>query len=310
MEEYNGEKDMEKFMSFCKQNAKYKFKPMSDERIKVICDAYPDKKIPKQFISFLKNAGDFFELWNGSDYILVDDKGCFMDIRANVKNDIVLDALFKNYGFSYDDCLFFFSHQGKSYCFFQLSDSDASTVYILDADVEPQQVLKTTFIDFLIDTYNSYVSVHEKLENPWRKCRADMAQCIIQDVMNKFNSIISIPYAFDKYRITYTSNKNLNFMSYLNPILKKCISTINAIYICSQGTMYLYFPNKNFDCNNSIKFNLYDDSNFIIDREYKWGWFTIKDKVYVFGDKFKALIEENIDKFNLSTFDKDSINFK
>lgn len=298
MNKYAGEKNIKSFFEFLSTDTNLKCKPMSDGKIEIIKNTFPDKKIPQSYIYFLKVAGDYFELWNGSDYILVNNEGHFIDLSSYVKKDNALNLLFKKYGFSYDNCMFFWSHQGNTYSFFRLNDKDKPTVYILDANIEQEKLVETTFAGFLIDTYNSYVSAHEMLDNPWRKCRINMAERIIQDVMNKFyekdNITVSIPYAFDKYMINPMNNSSFDFMISLNPILEECITNINSVYVYSHGIVYLYFPKKNSACNNTINFDLYYDNNFIMDREYTWGWIVKGKHVFVFGDKFRTLVRQNI----------------
>ncbi len=311
MEEYNGEKDIEKFMSFCKQNAKYKFKPMSDERIKVICDAYPDKKIPKQFISFLKNAGEYFSPWSGSDYFLVDENNEFIDFREYIKEWEDDDKKFREFGFSYYECLFFWNHQGNAYYFFRLDDNYNSNndplVYMIVCDEIGKPRKPFHFTEMIINNYNASIKYRKEAESPWCFGTSENNPFTVQ-ILNELNDVFSysqnecsikIPYEHDVYAIKNNATSKECF-NVLNTLLIKSLAELDSVLIYFNGVLYIYYPGRNTQLDNSINLDVYKDKTFILDRMYKYGWFTIKDKVYVFGDKFKALIKENIDKFNLS----------
>lgn len=298
MNKYTGKKSIESFFEFLMNNTDIRVSAMSDKRIVTIKEAFPDKILPDCYIAFLKYAGDFFELWSGSDYVLVNSDNRFIDLSLYVQNDEKLDRLFQKSGFMYENCMFFFGHQGNTYAFFQLNDGDNPTVYILDQNVECERPIKTTMAEFLIDTYNSHVSSLELLENPWRKCRSVMAERVIQDVSRNFfkpdNSGVLLPFGFDEYVLNPSVSHKSDFMKILNPILVSCISHTNSVYVYSNSVVYLYFPNKNHDCSNTIGFDLYEDNNYIIDREYKWGWIVRQGHVFVFGDDFRKLVHQNI----------------
>lgn len=298
MNKYTGKSDIDSILAFLQTNTTIRCEPMSDAKIKVLKNAFPGKEIPKQYISFLMRAGDYFELWKGSDYILVNDNNQFINLALQVQNDPNLDALFKKFGFTYNECLFFFSHQGNSYLFFSLTDSNDTNVYILDADIESDALPKTTFPEYIIDSYNSYVTSHEVLDNPWRKCRNNIANRIVQDIAERFyekeSNYVMIPCEHDKYVLNDLAKLPHNFMTILNPILKEMVATINSVYMFSDGIIYIYFPNKNSEGENTIGFNLYGDKNFIIGRDYDWGWIVQGKNVFVFGDKFRSLVKHII----------------
>lgn len=298
MNKYTGCIDIISFLAFLKTNTTLKCEPMSNAKIEIIKNAFPDKKIPQPYISFLMEAGDYFELWKGSDYVLVNDNRQFINLAMQIQNDSKLDALFRKNGFSYNECLFFWSHQGNSYSFMPLTNSDSSTVYVLDADIESEELPKTSFAEFMIDTYNSYVTSHEVLDNPWRKCRNNIANRVIQDVTERFYTkaldTVFISCEHDVYTLNPLIICPHNFMTILNPVLREMTVNINSVYMFSNKVIYLYFPNKNSKCENTIEFNLYGDKNFIIDRDYNWGWIVQGNNIFVFGDKFRALVKHII----------------
>ncbi|MBP0974749.1 MAG: hypothetical protein J6P20_01650 [Oscillospiraceae bacterium] len=40
----------------------------------------------------------------------------------------------------------------------------------------------------------------------------------------------------------------------------------------------------------------------IMDMDYEWGWFTVGDTVYVFGEAFIQKIRDNISAFSLTEY--------
>lgn len=304
MEKYIGEKSINSIMDFI-EKIPLRIEPMSEERIQVIRNAYPDRKLPEEYISFLRRAGSYFIVWQGSDYVLVDKNNCFIDLREYVKEFDYDREVFEKFGFSYEDCFFFFSHQCNTYGFFRLDGSDDPAVYLFDSDWSVQQYSsRSTFTEFVVDSYNGFVEIIQQRKNPWDKIPVQMGEYALKYLSENFSyssdcDFIKIPYSYDTYTINYDTVHSGNFLENLNPILKSCITDIRSVWVYSEDVMYLYKPLKDTVFDNPVNLNIYRNKTFIMDSEYKWGWFTVKDKVYVFGDKFRGLIKENLDVLSL-----------
>lgn len=309
MGKYTGEKNMDKALEYMSSTAKLKMEPMPQKSIDVVLAAYPDKIFPRQYIVFLKKAGKYFSPWIGSDYVLVDKNGSFIDFSEEVKEDEDLDEKFREYGFSYDECFFFYNHQGNAYAFFRFDEGDDPPVYVFDPNCEGMYDPIPSFTEYVIGVYNSHVAWQKAMNAPWSVVHVRLGASTLNYLQSVFSytpdgDTINIPYDFDVYKIN--AERSADFLERLNPILKSCIIRIRSLWVCIDKVMYLYTPADDTEYENPYGLDIYNDKTFILEREYKWGWFTIKDKVYVFGNKFRELIAENLDKFDIVKYKKQS----
>ena len=103
-------------------------------------------------------AGGKYTPWDGSDYVLVDKDNQFVDLGEWIREFEEDDEKFREYGFSYDDTLIFWTHQGNAYAFFDLNDtSDDPPVYFMICDAVGPARKGIPFSEFVINGYNSYV---------------------------------------------------------------------------------------------------------------------------------------------------------
>lgn len=203
-----------------------------------------------------------------------------------------------------EPCFFFFGHQGNAYLFFRFDSGDDPTVYFLVPDAMGSSSARTTFTKFVKNSYLNYLEIKKSRENPWDKIPVQMGDYALRYLRDNFSysldsDSISIPHDYSMYRINRDRDHSVNCIEILNPILKDSIIEIRSVYVYTENTMYLYVPVKDVMFDNHVDLDIYRDKTFILESEYKWGWFTIKDKVYVFGDRFKALIEDHLDKLQL-----------
>jgi len=295
---------IDEFLTQISTETGFRIEGMPKRKIDVIRAVFPNKVLPKEYLSFLEKAGEHFTAWRGSDYVLVNKNGDFINLAEEVKSDEEMDSEFRKYGYSYDDCFFFFGHQGNAYLFFRFDSGDDPTVYFLVPDAMGSSSARTTFTKFVKNSYLNYLEIKKSRENPWDKIPVQMGDYALRYLRDNFSysldsDSISIPHDYSMYRINRDRDHSVNCIEILNPILKDSIIEIRSVYVYTENTMYLYVPVKDVMFDNHVDLDIYRDKTFILESEYKWGWFTIKDKVYVFGDRFKALIEDHLDKLQL-----------
>ena len=70
------------------------------------------------------------------------------------------------------------------------------------------------------------------------------------------------------------------------PILQEMLTEISSVYVYSESELYVYTPRMDKQLSNQIGLNIYRYKTAIMDMDYEWGWFTVGDTVYVFGEAY------------------------
>lgn len=306
---YNGEIELSSFFDFLEKNTTLECVPMPEKHIQTIQKKLPKgRKIPKQYLEFLKRAGAYFENWNDSDYIVVTEDNQFLDFGDYLKvKDFPEEELdyefflqFQNYGFNAEDCFFFLGIQGNAYAFFRLDDGDDPKVYWVGEGIgrtgtkEPK-----TFSNMMIQCYNESVKIAKELysDSPWYKIHSEWKEKCMEELKNEFQydmdaHILAIPAPHDIYDFEEKGENSLKpCFEILRSALEECMTEISNIYAYNTHTFYVYSPQD--DKEIEVVVDIYDEPVFFLSRDYKWGWFTNDKKVYVFGDKFRELIGQN-----------------
>ena len=85
------------------------------------------------------------------------------------------------------------------------------------------------------------------------------------------------------------------------------LTEISSVFVYSENKLYVYVPRDDKRLDNQIGLNIYRDKTAIVDMDYEWGWFTVGDTVYVFGEAFIQKIRDNISAFSLTEYTGGSI---
>ena len=105
-----------------------------------------------------------------------------------------------------------------------------------------------------------------------------------------------------RYRIKPNVNE-ANCLPYFVPVLQKMLTEISSVYVYSESELYIYVPRDDKRLDNPVGLNIYRDKTALVDMDYEWGWFTVGDTVYVFGESFIQKIGENLEQFSLTAYD-------
>lgn len=189
---YNGDIEIGSFFDFLEANTTLKCVPMSKKQINIINKNIPKgRKLPKQYLEFLKRAGSYFENWEGSDYIVITEHNHFQDFGDYLKvEDFSKDEIdyefflqFKSYGFKAEDCFFFFAHQGNAYAFFRLDDGDNPNVYWVGEGISKTGTGNPkSFVNMIIQGYNETVEIVTKMNSSWFKIDPDFEEMIMEEI--------------------------------------------------------------------------------------------------------------------------------
>ena len=189
-EVYEGKKDLDEFFSFLQKNSTLSNIPMPNKKIKVIEKSLArGKKLPKQYLKFLKNAGLKFEQWIGSRYVLVTEDDKFLDLGQTLEEDEELYQKFLKYDTPMDDCFFFFDHQSNAYAFFILSEknNDPNVYFVDDAYDVIEKKSRVTLCEMIIDEYNAFVRAELEKRNPWEVLAEDYTQNVQMKIFLRYD---------------------------------------------------------------------------------------------------------------------------
>ena len=293
---YNGEIELSSFFDFLEKNTTLKCVPMPEKHIQTIQKNLPKgRKIPKQYLEFLKRAGAYFELWVGSDYIVVTESNQFLDFGHFLKVKAFYDMFleFQEYGFDVEECFFFFGHQANVYGFFRLDDGDDPKVYFVGDGTNKG----ITLASMIIDDYNASVRMTKRRNSSWHDIGSAREEEHMEKLKNKFQydmaaHTLVIPVPHDIYDFESKGENSLKTrFEVLRSALEECMTANSNIYAYKTHTLYFYCPEDDKEIESIV--DVYDEPVFFLSREYEWGWFTNDKKVYVFGDKFRELIAQN-----------------
>lgn len=290
MEKYTGNHDIDSFLAFLAA-APIQHEGLSEDEIRVIRNAYQDYEIPEDYIAFLRFGGRKYSPMTGEDFCLVSDNGKFIDFREWVKEEDDDDEQFREYGFSYDECLFFWTLQSNVYAFFRLTDAEPLYYRIISdcADKTPDE--GRPFIDFLIASYNEHVYYCNLSECPWSDFDRRFNQqrmLIIKDTYG-FDSdckTVSVKAEHDVYTISCKTDPAKQ-MGILDPVIMASTLRSNSFFLYFGGELKCYIPLKNTDYKTPDGFDITSSHTFILEREDNWGVFSVNGKVIVFGSPFR-----------------------
>lgn len=301
---FTGKRDIYSFLEFYKNVEESK--GLSHDEIQLIKDAYPNHELPSQYVAFLEAAGREFKPWVGSDYSIVDEEGYF-NLARHIHNDEDLEELYEKYGFSDENSCIFLSHQGYAFYIFKLGESDNPNIFCLDSNCEYDGEASSsyTFADYVIDSYNEYARYKNEDENPWPDASYSSWYERLRYVCSYHEEEKPLTFYFDYDCYSIKKENVSGFIKLLAPILFECFDKNDYhIYVCStgdakDGVWYKPYLDEKFETPDFI--NLYKERSFFwnLRIEDSFGWIVNEGKVYIFGEKFRKLIEANADDFGI-----------
>lgn len=153
---YTGEDNIDTFLMFLNEHFINELTPCNENDMMQLIQMVDGKKLPETYLTFMKNAGRGYIMFNGSDYSIKD-----MDRYKELKEGAL--ELLEECGFNKrigDDQFVFMGHQGYMYWFFNLNDGDNPPVYFFEESYDESYTqsdfikLSDTFSEFLIKKYN------------------------------------------------------------------------------------------------------------------------------------------------------------
>ena len=305
MERFHGEK-LDELFRFMNDISPDYLEPMSEAEIRTVCSALHVSQLPELFTYYLQIAGKYFRPWNGFDYKLVDEAGCFIDYGEEVREDETLDRRFRKFGFDYKDCLFFLNNNGVQYFFIRLDGKPDPLVYSVDnVAIQEEPAKPIPLSKFMICAYNEMVQIKEHFANPWLHDSWSTAMVNLIEESFPFKDVTKYSLKTDRY-VRYRIKPNVNeenCLPYLVPVLQEMLTEISSVLVYSESELYVYTPRMDKQLSNQIGLNIYRDKTAIMDMVREWGWFTVGDTVYVFGEAFIQKNRDNISAFSLSEYD-------
>ncbi|MBR6717308.1 MAG: hypothetical protein IKI77_03070 [Oscillospiraceae bacterium] len=302
MERFHGDQ-LDELFRFMNEND---LEPMSDAEISTVCTALHVPQLPELFTYYLRTAGNYFSPWQGFDFELLDETGCFIDYRDEVREDETLDRRFRKFGFDYKDCLFFLNNNGVQYFFIRLDGETDPLVYSVDnVAIQEEPAKPIPLSKFMIDSYNAIVRIKELYDTPWIDQSERTAVINLIEDNFPFKDVEKYTLKTDRY-VRYRIKPNVNeenCLPYLVPVLQEMLTEISSVFVYSEKELYVYVPRDDKRLDNPVGLNIYRDKTAIVDMDYEWGWFTVGDTVYVFGEAFIQKIRDNISAFSLSEYD-------
>ena len=302
MERFHGDQ-LDALFRFMNEND---LEPMSDAEISTVCTALHVPQLPELFTYYLRTAGNYFSPWQGFDFELLDETGCFIDYRDEVREDETLDRRFRKFGFDYKDCLFFLNNNGVQYFFIRLDGETDPLVYSVDnVAIQEEPAKPIPLSKFMIDSYNAIVRIKELYDTPWIDQSERTAVINLIEDNFPFKDVEKYTLKTDRY-VRYRIKPNVNeenCLPYLVPVLQEMLTEISSVFVYSEKELYVYVPRDDKRLDNPVGLNIYRDKTAIVDMDYEWGWFTVGDTVYVFGEAFIQKIRDNISAFSLSEYD-------
>ena len=302
MERFHGDQ-LDELFRFMNEND---LEPMSDAGISTVCTALHVPQLPELFTYYLRTAGNYFSPWQGFDFELLDETGCFIDYRDEVREDETLDRRFRKFGFDYKDCLFFLNNNGVQYFFIRLDGETDPLVYSVDnVAIQEEPAKPIPLSKFMICAYNEMVQIMEHFANPWLHDSWSTAMVNLIEESFPFKDVTKYSLKTDRY-VRYRIKPNVNeenCLPYLVPVLQEMLTEISSVLVYSESELYVYTPRMDKQLSNQIGLNIYRDKTAIMDMVREWGWFTVGDTVYVFGEAFIQKIRDNISAFSLPEYD-------
>ena len=298
---YTGKRDIYSFLEFYKNVEESK--GLSHDEIQLIKDAYPNHELPSQYVTFLEAAGREFKPWVGSDYSIVDSEGYF-NMARHIHNDEDLEELYEKYGFSDENSCIFLSHQGYAFYAFKLDESDNPNIVCLDLNCEYDGNASSsyTFADYVIDSYNEYAHFKNEDENPWSDASLGWYE-EIRYVCSYHEEEKPLTFYVDYDCYSIKKENVSGFIKLLAPILFECFEERDDyiyVYLSNNRNAFWYEPHLDEKFETPSFFNVYKDRSFFwIMQEDDFGWVVNEGKVYIFGEKFRKLIEANADDFGI-----------
>lgn len=304
MERFYGDK-LDSLFQFMNGVSPNYLKPISESEISTICTALHILQLPELFTYYLQIAGKYFRPWNGFDYKLVDETGCFIDYSEEIREDEILDRRFRKFGFDYKDCLFFLNNGGVQYFFIRIDGETDPLVYSVDSvTIEEEPAEPVPLSKFMINSYNEMVRIKELYDTPWIDHSERTAVINLIEDNFPFKDVEKYTLKTDRY-VRYRIKPNAdgaNCLPYLAPVLLEMLTEISSVFMYSESKLYVYVPRDDKRLDNPVGLNIYRDKTAIVDMDYEWGWFTVGDTVYVFGEAFIQKIRDNISKFSLEEY--------
>lgn len=304
MEKFHGNK-LDDLFRYMRGISPHSLKPMSGEEISAVCSAVHVSRLPELFTYFLRTAGTYFSPWEGFGYELIDETGRFVDYAEEIREEEILDRRFRKYGFDYKDCLFFLENGGVQYFFIKIDGESDPLVYSVDmVSIQEEPAEPVPLSRFLINSYNEVVKIGEYFDNPWLDNSYRTAVISLIEENFPFRDVPKYSLKTDRY-VRYKIKPNVgeaNCLPYLTPILLEVLIGINSVFVYSENKLYVYAPMLDKQLDNQIGLNIYRDKTAIVDMHYEWGWFTVGDTVYIFGEAFIQKIKDNISLFSLTDY--------
>lgn len=303
MERFNGDK-LEELFRFMNDISPDNLVPMSEAEIRTVCSALHILQLPELFTYYLRTAGKYFSPWTGFGNDLLDETGCFYDYGKEIREDEILDRRFRKFGFDFKDCLFFLDNGGVQYFFIRIDGENDPLVYSVDmVAIQEEPAKPIPLSKFMICAYNEMVEIKERFANPWHHSWSTPVKNLIEGSF-PFKDVTKYSLKTDRYvryRIKPNANEE-NCLPYLVPFLQEMLTEISSVYVYSESKLYVYIPRDDKRLDNPVGLNIYRDKTAIVDMDYEWGWFTVGDTVYVFGEAFIQKIRDNISAFSLTEY--------
>ena len=304
MERFHGEK-LDELFRFMNDISPEYLDPMSDAEISKVCSALHVPQLPELFTYYLRTAGNYFAPWQGFDFELLDETGCFNDYGEEIREEEILERRFRKYGFDYKDCLFFLNNNGVQYFFIRLDGDADPLVYSVDmVAIQEEPAEPIPLSECMICAYNEMVEIKERFANPWHHSWSTPVKNLIEGSF-PFKDVTKYSLKTDRY-VRYRIKPNVNeanCLPYFVPVLQKMLTEISSVYVYSESELYIYVPRDDKRLDNPVGLNIYRDKTALVDMDYEWGWFTVGDTVYVFGESFIQKIGENLEQFSLTAYD-------
>lgn len=285
-------------------------KPLSEDKIQIMLDFLGVDKLPKQFMNFLRQSGGHFEPWSGFSYKLIDKNNRYIDMSEEIKEDEDIEDIFKQWGFKYEECLFFVNNQGIVYYFIRIDDKDDdplvySVTECIDTLPEPFR-----FSELIIDSYNEMVGYRKQMYMPFSILREERYERYYKSIKEKNELMNKEIFDFkDKRYVKFNIKKYSkdNCFRFINPFLKKLVSfsKIHSVEIYYGKDLFYYIPDNDIELENEYNINVYEDNAMILSRDidYEWVWYAKNGAVYAYGDLLIKCIKENPDELFLEESD-------
>ena len=299
---YEGTMVVQDFFDFLKTNTTLKCNPLNEIDITTLISNVSPRILPTTYIDFLRNAGQKFEMWDGDEYIPIFRKTggtlMFLDIKKDILNDKKLRDNFGKFGFEIDDCFFFKSHATECINFFRFGDGDNPRVYYLDSN--SSDILNSnrlTFTEYIINQYNYYVKIQDKLDTQYIIYKEKFVKKIISDWESSFSFSVKkhrfvppLPYdVYTYYSFDDTPYSDDVYKLFVNALVNS-ITNIPNVLMFVDGVFYNYCIPRDKNKNNSLQISPLQDFTIILGWDKSWGWISNNGNIMVWGEIFRKEI--------------------